>query len=214
MYAQLGSITFQALGSPESFEATRPYDYPEHKVVQAKPRLQFVAAGLETIVLAMKFHLAFTNPAAALQNLRSAADTHRALALVFGNGTYRGRFVIEKIVETHIQLADDGSLIAIEVMTKIKEYAPGSEIDPNAPPKPDFTPIAIVPGAAAAAVGVGTAAGATVAGMITTGPTGAQVVTFSAPGVSALASSPEVGPGILPGSYAAVPASAMVRAAA
>lgn len=143
MFAALGPIIFQTVGSPESFEASRPYDYPEHKVIGAKPRIQFVAPGLETVVLAMKFHTQFTNPATAIAQLRAAADPHQALSLVFGNGTYRGRFVIEKIAETIVQQADDGSLIAIEAKAELKEWAPGAEMDPDAPPKPDFVPLGI-----------------------------------------------------------------------
>ena len=78
MFALLGDIPFQVVGSPEAFSDSRGYDYAEHRVVQARPRLQWLADDLVTIRLEMLLHRSFTEPAASLLVLRQAASTHAA----------------------------------------------------------------------------------------------------------------------------------------
>jgi phage protein U len=95
MFALLGEISFEVIGSPEVFESSRRFDYAEHRVVEDRPRLQWLAADLESITLAMLFHISFTDPAAQLAALLAAADDHQARALVLGNGVFRGFFVVE-----------------------------------------------------------------------------------------------------------------------
>jgi hypothetical protein len=38
VFAILGEIPFQVVGSPEALSDSRSYDYAEHRVVQARPR--------------------------------------------------------------------------------------------------------------------------------------------------------------------------------
>jgi Phage P2 GpU len=88
MFALFGEISFEVIGSPEVFESSRRFDYAEHRVVEDRPRLQWLAADLESITLAMLFHISFTDPAAQLAALLSAAYDHQARALVLGNGVF------------------------------------------------------------------------------------------------------------------------------
>ena len=62
MFAILGEIIFVTLTSFESFRSTSDYRYAEHQVVEARPRLQWLAQELQKISLEMGFHVAFTNP--------------------------------------------------------------------------------------------------------------------------------------------------------
>ena len=61
MYAVLGEIIFDVLTSPQAFESARKYDYAEHKVVEDRPRLQWIADDLETLTLELSFHAQFIN---------------------------------------------------------------------------------------------------------------------------------------------------------
>jgi phage protein U len=142
MFALLGDIPFQVVGSPEEFRDSSGYDYAEHRVVQARPRLQWLADDLMTIRLAMLLHRSFTDPAANLLLLRQTASTHAALPLVFGNGDLRGYFVITEIATLSRQLSGSGDLFAITVRLSLRESPP--EFDPAAPPIPAFAPIALV----------------------------------------------------------------------
>jgi phage protein U len=144
MYAVLGEIIFGVLTSPQAFAAARKYDYAEHKVVQDRPRLQWIAADLETLTLELSFHAQFTNPQRQLTLLENAAEDHRARAFVYGNGIHRGYFVVSELTEVHRHNADDGSLIYATARVTLKEWALSVEVDPSAPPKPSAPPPAIV----------------------------------------------------------------------
>jgi len=141
MFALLGEIPFEVLGSPETFESSRHFYYAEHRIIEDRPRLQWLAAELESITLAMLFHTSFTNPAAQLASLLAAARDHQARALVLGNGVFRGFFVVESVATSDIQLGADAAPIAIRVRANLREWAPGSEFDPAAPPRLATVPL-------------------------------------------------------------------------
>ncbi|MGH7948465.1 MAG: phage tail protein [Candidatus Binataceae bacterium] len=122
MFALLGEIPFRVVGSPDSFESQRSYDYAEHRVVEARPRRQWLARGLETIELEMMLHRAFTDPSVQYARLRAAADTHRAMALVFGSGEFRGYFVIESISSRSTQHSASGAPIALTLRVRLREW--------------------------------------------------------------------------------------------
>jgi phage protein U len=156
VFAILGDIPFQVVGSPESLSDSRGYDYAEHRVIQDRPVLQWLADDLETIQLEMLLHQSFTNPAANLLLLLQAAETHAALPLVFGNGYFRGYFVIAKIDTLSKQLSGSGDLFAITVRLSLRE-SPVS-FNPAAPAIPAFVPIGIVAAATSKASAATTAA--------------------------------------------------------
>jgi phage protein U len=205
MFALLGEISFQVIGSPEIFESSRRFDYAEHRVVEDLPRLQWLAAELENITLAMLFHASFTDPAAQLAALLAAARDHQARALVLGNGVFRGYFVVESVATSDLQLAADAAPIAIRVRASLREWVPGAEFDPAAPPQPASVALGIAPVAIGySSPGPLLAAAASAAAYI--------APTFTEPGVSALVDNPlPAGPSGPDISYADVPASAIVR---
>ena len=145
MFAVLGEIPFQVVGSPEGYESRRAYDFAEHRVIESKPRLQWLGNDLERLKFELRLHSSFTDPAAKLALLRSTAAAHLALPLVFGNGGFRGFFVIESISMRSQQLSARGVPIAITAALALKEWAVESELLPGVPVLPDFVPIGIVP---------------------------------------------------------------------
>ncbi|HVB82183.1 MAG TPA: phage tail protein [Candidatus Binataceae bacterium] len=206
MFALFGEIPFQVIGSPEILESSRRFDYAEHRVVEDRPRLQWLAAELESITLAMLFHASFTDPALQLEALLAAGYDHQARALVLGNGTFRGFFVVESVVTSAIQLGADATPIAIRVQAKLREWAPGSEFDPAAPPLLAAVPLAI------AAVSISYSSPAALLGKSGASAASYSAPTFSQPGVSALVDNPlpggQNGPNL---SYTDVLAAAIVR---
>ena len=188
MFAVLGNILFETLTSPDVFRSSTEYNYATHQIVEAAPRLQWMAANLEKISLELSFHIVFTNPATQMNRLRAAANDHQARALVFGNGQHRGYFVIESLEETHQQLADDGSFIAISTRVELKQWIPGADFDPAAPARTANPAPGVVVGAASTA---GTSVpGSSVSRLssVGVGPGSAYSATpYSSPGVSGLA---------------------------
>jgi phage protein U len=126
LFAVLGEIQFEVVGSPEGYESTGAYGFDEQRVVESKPRLQWVGDELERLSFELMWHSSFTNPAAQLALLRATAAQHQALPLVFGNGGFRGFFVIESIKMKSQQLSAGGTPIAIRVALALKEWAADS----------------------------------------------------------------------------------------
>lgn len=141
MFALLGDVPFEIVGSPEAFSDSRAYDYAEQRVVQARPRLQWLADDLMTIRLEMLLHLSFTNPTASLLLLRQAAETHGSMPLIFGNGDFRGYFVITGIDTVSRQLSGTGEIFAITVRVSLRESP--VELNAGASAIPSFVPIAL-----------------------------------------------------------------------
>jgi phage protein U len=215
VFAVLGEIPFEVIGSPESLESSRVYEYAEHKVVEDRPRLQWVADGLETITLEMLFHVSFTDPAAQLALLLAAAGDHNARPLVFGNGLHRGYFVVTSISTTSRQLSPAGDPIAIFVRVQLKEWSLGVEMDPNAPPLPSTLPVGVVtaePGATPGAIPYSVPQGISVTAAALIGVYAPPPL--AAPGVSPLLNNPSA-PGIIPANAipSDIPTSRIVRAA-
>ncbi len=206
MFALLGEISFEVIGSPEVFESSRRFDYAEHRVVEDRPRLQWLAAELESITLAMLLHASFTDPAVQLAALLAAAEDHQARALVLGNGVFRGFFVVEAVATGDIQLGADATPIAIRVRTSLREWAPGSEFDPAAPPRLATAPLGIAP------IAISYSSPAT---LLEPGASAASYAapTFNQPGVSPLVDNPLPGGAGGPSlSYTDLAAAAIVRA--
>ena len=109
MFAALGDIQFEVVGSPEGYESAGAYDFFEQRVIESKPRLQWVGDDLERLNFELMWHSSFTNPAVQLALLRATAAQHLALPLVFGNGEFRGLFVIESIKMKSQQLSAGGT---------------------------------------------------------------------------------------------------------
>ena len=100
MFAVLGDIEFELITYWDGFEATFGVDYAEHARIGGKPGLQFVGDRLDEIQITLVFHQHYCVPDVELARLRTAMKAHQALALVFGNGDYRGWFVITDVTAT------------------------------------------------------------------------------------------------------------------
>ena len=192
MFAVLGEIQFQVVGSPEAYESFGAYDFAEQKVIESKPQLQWVGDDLERVKFELVWHASFTNPAAQLALLRATAAEHLAQPLVFGNGEFRGFFVIESINVKSQQLSAGGAPIAIRVALALKEWNSDLPLLSSATPVTAVSPLGIATSSPASG--------------------GANVLT---PGLSALVSIPSAtgasGPNLEAGD---VPAAVVVRSTA
>ena len=153
MFAALGEIQFEVVGSPEAYESAGAYDFAEQRVVESKPQLQWVGDDLERLKFELTWHATFTNPAVQLARLRATAAEHLALPLVFGNGGFRGFFVIESIKVKSQQLSAGGAPIAIRVALALKEWIANPLLLSSAKPLTAFSPLGIT--TASEAIGAG-----------------------------------------------------------
>jgi len=193
MFAVFGEIVFDLLNAPEDFESTRSWDYAEQRVVEGRPKLQWIATGLEIIELDFQFHASFTDPASQVEALISAANDHSARPLIFGNGVHRGYFIVMSLRTSSRMTAADGSLISITVRAVLKEWASGSEITPTASPFGELPLIGIVtalPGASTGSITFSEPAGVS---DVPNAPTTPYVPpSLASPGVSPLLNIPSV----------------------
>ena len=143
MFAVLGDIPFEVVGSPEGYESAGAYEFPEQRVLESKPRVQWVGDDLERLSFELMWHSSFTNPAAQLAQLRATAALHTALPLVFGNGGFRGFFVIESIKVKSEQLSAGGAPIAIRVALALKEWVADALLLSSARQVVGFSPLGI-----------------------------------------------------------------------
>jgi phage protein U len=215
MFATLGSITFELLGSPSAYESSHRWSYAEQFVVEARPRLQWISEALQTISLELRFHAAFTDPAAELGSLLALAASHSAQALVLGNGQHQGYFVIVALrtISSVMSAADD--IISMTVRLGLKEWPLDSALDPTVAVRPNFAPIAIVAAPAGETTTAVTYSGALGVASTISSPTGTYTATLtSAPGVSPiLVDAPLSGASSAIQTADDVPVSAIVRSA-
>ena len=142
MFAALGEIQFEVIGSPEGYESAGAYDFAEQRVIESKPRMQWVGDDLQRLDFELMWHVSFTNPAVQLALLRATAAQHLALPLILGVGTYLGLFVIESIKVKSMQMSDLGGLLAIRVALALKEWIADQALALSAP-VPTVTPLGI-----------------------------------------------------------------------
>jgi phage protein U len=154
LFAVLGDIQFEVVGSPEAYESAGTYDFAEQKVVESKPQLQWVGDDLERLKFELMWHASFTNPAAQLARLRATAAEHLALPLVFGNGGFRGFFVIESISVKSQQLSAGGAPIAIRVALALKEWIANPLLLSSTKQVMPFSPLGLITAPAQVANGV------------------------------------------------------------
>lgn len=143
-WAFYGRFVFQTIISPEDFEASREYEFAEHKVVENISRLQWTGDNTEEMEMNGLFHYKFCTPNIEMGNLYALAETHRPYSLVYGNGQFRGFFVIKKLVATYSTFLQDGSLLATQFKILFKGVPLQQIYDALHPPQPGHQPWAVL----------------------------------------------------------------------
>ncbi|WP_225087439.1 phage tail protein [Pectobacterium colocasium] len=133
MFAVLGDIEFELITYWDGFESTFGVDYAEHSRIEGKPGLQFVGEQLDEFRISLVFHSLYCTPDNELSRLRRAMRAHQALALVFGNGDYRGWFVITAVTASSQQTDSSGNVMAMTAEVTLREYI-GDPKSPLTPP--------------------------------------------------------------------------------
>jgi phage protein U len=143
MYAILGDIEFDLIAYFDGFESRFGVDFAEHALIDGKPRLEWMADALDEIRIDLAFHQMYCEPEAELARLKSALTAHQAMALVLGNGDYKGWFVLTEANVTARQTDPWGTLVAVEASITLREFV-GDKTNPLPPPavRPDLPPVA------------------------------------------------------------------------
>jgi phage protein U len=139
MFATLGTIAFKVLPGFTGFHETSGADFAEHALARGKPRLQWIGEKLDELDVQFGFHHWFCDPRAELDQLKKAKAKGLAMGLVFGNGDYRGRFVLTELEATYDPLDGAGNIIAVSGSMKLREFI-GDPAKPQAPAVSPFSP--------------------------------------------------------------------------
>ncbi|KHN50965.1 phage tail protein [Pectobacterium fontis] len=132
MFAVLGNVEFNVIAYWDGFDASFGADYAEHNRIEGKPGLQFIGAKLDEMRISLAFHQQYCSPEVELARLNEAMRAHQAMALVFGNGDYRGWFVITALTSTSQHTDSKGNVLAMKAELTLREYIG----DPKNPLKP------------------------------------------------------------------------------
>lgn len=123
MFAILGDLEFELITYWSGLSSTYSTNYVEHPVIEGLPVLQNIGDNLEEITIKLQFHSSFCNPKKEMQKLRDMLNSKQPFEFVFGNGEYRGVFVIQEIQSEATQTLEDGTVISIFAEVKLKEYS-------------------------------------------------------------------------------------------
>lgn len=159
MFALLGDVQFDLITYFDGFESQFGADFAEHALIEGKPRLQFIGDKLDEIRIQLAFHLHYCDPEAELAKLKDALAAHQAMALVLGNGDYKGWFVLTDLQATSKHTDEAGTLIALEASITLREFV-GDKKNPLPPPavQPKLPPAAAKALPASQTAGVATLA--------------------------------------------------------
>jgi len=142
MWAILGEIEFEVIGSPSAAEHRFSATFVEHERISGKPRIEAVGGELEDIHWTILLHARVHDVDARLRAIREATAAQQPLALVMGDGTYLGPWVIVEGVVTTKKTDARGALVSAELQITLREYT-GEFTQPT--PRPGLAEVAANP---------------------------------------------------------------------
>jgi len=121
-WAILGDISFDILSSPHVYSLRSATSWAEHSLIQGKPKLEYVGDELDEITWEILFHNHLTKPEKQLRLLKEAKEKHEPMALVMGDGNYKGPYVITSL-DTNVNTTTDGGRTrSATVNLTLREY--------------------------------------------------------------------------------------------
>ena len=135
MWAILGKMAIDVLASPAGMSRSDPYTYADHAVIEGPPRLQWTGDGPTELQLDIRLHAWLDDPAAQLTAIEAMAGSHRAHALVWGDGRAAGHYVITRLATTVRRQDHLGRLESADLKVTLKRDATPRAAD-EPPPLP------------------------------------------------------------------------------
>lgn len=122
MYASLGGITFSLPAYVSGRSGTQGITLARMALMGGKPRLQRTGDELDEETIELGFHDGFCDPEVELARLIKAMKQGDALPLVLGDGTFVGKFVIEKIASTTKESSQYGKTRSASATVSLVEF--------------------------------------------------------------------------------------------
>ncbi len=96
--------------------------FAEMPLIEGKPALQWIGNALDKLRLTIVLRRNFCDPTLELDVLRGMLCAHAAMPLVFGDGLYRGRYVLIGITTRTTQTGPDGTAVGLDLEATLKEH--------------------------------------------------------------------------------------------
>jgi phage protein U len=131
MYAQLGTIKFEALKGLSAFALKGEQSIAEHEIIDGKPRLQNAGSKADELSLGIHLNSQFTVCKTDYNTLKTSKENGEALSFIGGDGTYYGYFVIKSMEVLVNNVMLDGTWADIDIALTLAEdfYAGASQVD-------------------------------------------------------------------------------------
>jgi phage protein U len=123
VFVQLGAVVFETTGPLTDFEGEVEHEYAEQKPIEGKAQLQFVGDALEGVTLSFLFSELFCDPGRSLAELRTLAQRHEAVPLVWASGKLEGRYVVRRLGWTVHETDREGRPRRISGRVSLQEWA-------------------------------------------------------------------------------------------
>lgn len=147
VFATLGDALFSPRLSPSGLDVQQGAAYAEHALFSRAPRLQYTGRELDTLSLTFDLHFSFCTPVEEKKKLETMLREHQAHPLVFGDGSWWGYFVLERLSTTLEQCGPTGTPWLISLQAELKEFTGDPAKPPERPAVSDGAPsLAVYPG--------------------------------------------------------------------
>ncbi|WP_140921083.1 phage tail protein [Limnobaculum xujianqingii] len=121
-WAILGDFSFDILSSPHAYGHRSSVTWAEHALIQGKPKLEYVGDELDEITFEVLFHSHLVKTETQLRLLREAKEKHEPMALVMGDGDYKGPYVIANVDTNANTTTPGGRIRSATVSLTLREY--------------------------------------------------------------------------------------------
>lgn len=118
----IGAVALDNL-SVTSLSLSDGWQFPDHDVVESKPKLQWTGTQSRTLSVGLRFHADWCDPIERMDALRNLGGAVQAWPVVRGSGAWIGRFVIERVGQTDRWTLPNGTPLWIEGELKMTEWA-------------------------------------------------------------------------------------------
>ena len=147
VFATLGDVLFAPRLSPSGLDVQQGAAFAEHALFSRAPRLQYTGRELDVLNLVFDLHFSFCTPAEEKKKLETMMRGHQAHPLVFGDGSWWGYFVLERLSTTFEQCSPSGTPWLISMQAELKEYTGDPAKPLERPAVSDGAPsLAVYPG--------------------------------------------------------------------
>lgn len=122
MLAQLGTIRFQYLTAPHTWDSEHEWTWADVTRIEGKPASQAIAPGLVTHSIAGLLDAAFCNVPTEVDALKGIGDGMVAVPFFLGDGTFVSNVTMRRLSISRKVMTRTGADESVEFTAELSEY--------------------------------------------------------------------------------------------